>query len=80
MINQLNSTLGAAILKSMQRLLGSIHTSHCIHLGPAAIPQLMIPKGSENALQERLSDHQQRKTHQLSVMWAKHLQNCSLLV
>lgn len=52
MINQPNSTLGAAILKSMQSFLGSIQTSHCVHLGPAAIPQFIVSRGSENALQE----------------------------
>lgn len=80
MINQLHSTLGAAILKSMQSLLGSTQTSHCVQLGPAAVPQLMVLKGSDNALLEGLSDHQERKKHKLSETRASHLQNGFLLV
>lgn len=80
MINQLHSTLGAAILKSMQSLLGSTQTSHCVQLGPAAVPQLMVLKSSDNALLEGLSDHQERKKHKLSETRASHLQNGFLLV
>lgn len=61
-------------------LADSIQTPRCVHLGPAALPQHMVPKGSENALQGGLSDHQQRKKCQLAEAWANHLQNCFLLV